>query len=134
MDDFLGKFFPQVLKKKLAAKEDAYCKFNDQKLQAFTSSLYLAGLVSTFFASWVTRRYGRKATMLSAGVAFCIGVVLNAAAQEIVMLILGRVLLGCGVGFANQVPILHHSIRLHIEGIQYLNECLNVYLTCFFIL
>lgn len=62
--------------------------------------------------------------MLSAGVAFCVGVVLNAAAQEIVMLILGRVLLGCGVGFANQVPILHQSIRLHIEGIEYLNECL----------
>lgn len=109
MDDFLGKFFPQVLKKKLAAKEDAYCKFNDQKLQAFTSSLYLAGLVSTFFASWVTRRYGRKATMLSAGVAFCVGVVLNAAAQEIVMLILGRVLLGCGVGFANQAVPLYLS-------------------------
>lgn len=126
MDEFLGKFFPQVLKKKLAAKEDAYCKFNDQKLQAFTSSLYLAGLVSTFFASWVTRHYGRKATMLSAGVAFCVGVILNAAAQEVVMLILGRVLLGWGVGFANQVPISYHSIKLHIEGIQYWKECLYV--------
>lgn len=108
MNDFLAKFFPRVLRNKLAAAKtsNAYCQYNDQKLQAFTSSLYIAGLVSTFFASWVTRNYGRKPTMLIAGLCFCLGVVLNAAAQEIVMLILGRVLLGWGVGFANQVNIL----------------------------
>ena len=54
MDKSLAKFFQQVLTKKLAAKEDVYCKFNDQKLQAFTSSCFFAGLVSTFFATWVT--------------------------------------------------------------------------------
>lgn len=103
MDDFLAKFFPTVLYKKQHALESQYCKFNDQKLQAFTSSLYIAGLISTYFASWITRKYGRKPTMLIAGVAFLTGVVLNTAAQNVIMLIFGRVFLGWGVGFANQV-------------------------------
>lgn len=41
--------------------------------------------------------------MLIAGLFFIAGVVFNAAAQDLAMLIIGRILLGCGVGFANQV-------------------------------
>lgn len=119
MDDFLEKFFPAVLAKKraAAASESAYCKYDDQKLQAFTSSLYISALVSTFFSSYTTRHYGRKFTMLIAGLAFCLGVIFTAAAAEIIMLIIGRVLLGWGVGFANQV--------IH----PYLKPC---YSSCFF--
>ena len=39
------------------------------------------------------------------------GVALNAAAVNLLMLILGRILLGCGVGFANQVALGFISIR-----------------------
>jgi sugar porter (SP) family MFS transporter len=111
MNDFLAKFFPNVLANKLRSANtgNTYCQYNDQKLQAFTSSLYLAGLVSTFFAAPVTRRYGRKPTMLIAGLCFCAGVVFNAAAQDLAMLIIGRVLLGWGVGFANQAVPLYLS-------------------------
>ncbi|KAF7144651.1 hypothetical protein RHSIM_Rhsim04G0205800 [Rhododendron simsii] len=49
--------------------------------------------------------------MLIAGVFFIIGVILNAAAVNIEMLIIGRILLGCGVGFANQaVPLFLSEI------------------------
>ncbi|PWZ57667.1 Sugar transport protein 13 [Zea mays] len=102
MDDFLGKFFPAVLRKKLEDKESNYCKYDNQPLQLFTSSLYLAGLTATFFASYTTRRLGRRLTMLVAGVFFIVGVIFNGAAQNLAMLIVGRILLGCGVGFANQ--------------------------------
>ncbi|RVW55456.1 Sugar transport protein 8 [Vitis vinifera] len=51
MDGFLIKFFPIVYKRKLRAKEDNYCKYDDQYLQLFTSSLYLAALISSFPAS-----------------------------------------------------------------------------------
>ncbi|CAF2153919.1 unnamed protein product [Brassica rapa] len=65
MDEFLSKFFPQLEKQRVKAKhETAYCKFDDQKLQLFTSSLYLAALVASFVASVVTRKYGRKVSML----------------------------------------------------------------------
>jgi MFS family permease len=103
MEDFLREFFPTVLRKMHENKGSNYCKFNDQRLQLFTSSLYLAGLTSTFFASYTTSQLGRRATMLIAGAFFIMGAIFNGAAQNLGMLIVGRILLGCGVGFANQV-------------------------------
>ncbi|XP_075477756.1 sugar transport protein 13-like [Primulina tabacum] len=112
MDDFLKKFFPSVYEKTQdPGLNSNYCKYDDQGLQLFTSSLYLAGLTATFFASYTTRKLGRRLTMLIAGFFFIVGVVLNASAQDLVMLILGRILLGCGVGFANQaVPVFLSEI------------------------
>ncbi|KVH93577.1 hypothetical protein Ccrd_004372 [Cynara cardunculus var. scolymus] len=112
MPDFLKKFFPAVYKRTKEGDQDSnYCKYDNQGLQLFTSSLYLAGLTATFFASYTTRRLGRRLTMLIAGVFFIIGVVFNAAAQDLAMLIIGRILLGCGVGFANQaVPVFLSEI------------------------
>lgn len=103
MDDFLEKFFHHVYVKKHQAKEDNYCKFDNQGLQLFTSSLYLAALVTSFFASKTCTRFGRKPTMQAASMFFLAGTVLNAAALNLGMLIVGRILLGIGVGCANQV-------------------------------
>ncbi|KAM0937627.1 putative major facilitator, sugar transporter, major facilitator superfamily [Dioscorea sansibarensis] len=104
MDDFLVKFLPKVYRrKKEPGLESNYCKYDNHGLQLFTSSLYLAGLISTFFASYTTRRLGRKPSMLIAGVFFILGVIFNAVAQNLAMLIAGRILLGCGVGFSGQV-------------------------------
>jgi len=108
MDDFLIKFFPHVYNKKHSGDlhESHYCKYDDQGLQLFTSSLYLAGLVASFFASFTTRVLGRKVSMLIAGISFLVGSIINAAAANLAMLIIGRILLGFGVGFANQsVPL-----------------------------
>ncbi|XP_043692595.1 sugar transport protein 13-like isoform X2 [Telopea speciosissima] len=112
MDPFLKKFFPVVYRKTQDKNIDSnYCKYDNQGLQLFTSSLYLAGLIATFFASYTTRRLGRRLTMLIAGIFFLAGVALNAAAQDLAMLIIGRILLGCGVGFANQaVPLFLSEI------------------------
>ncbi|KAF8388027.1 hypothetical protein HHK36_026693 [Tetracentron sinense] len=112
MDPFLKKFFPVVYRRtKEPGINSNYCKYDNQGLQLFTSSLYLAGLTATFFASYTTRRLGRKLTMLIAGIFFIIGVILNTAAQDLAMLIIGRILLGCGVGFANQaVPLFLSEI------------------------
>ena len=52
------------------------------------------------------RHWGRRNTMLLAGACFAAGVVLCAAAAALGMLIVGRILLGLGVGFANQVPAM----------------------------
>lgn len=101
MDDFLGKFFPKVLRDR--HNKDNYCQYNNQGLQAFTSSLYIAGMFSALAASYSTRLLGRTRTMLFAGISIFIGAVLNAAAENLEMLIFGRILLGFGVGFGNQV-------------------------------
>lgn len=107
MDDFLIKFFPHVYKRKHAhLKETDYCKYNDQILTLFTSSLYFAALVVTFLASYVTRKYGRRMSIICGSISFFLGGVLNAAAENVAMLIIGRILLGGGIGFGNQVSFL----------------------------
>lgn len=104
MEPFLKKFFPEVYTKmKEDTKISNYCKFDSQLLTSFTSSLYIAGLFASMFASTVTRHFGRKPSILAGGAAFLSGSALNGAASNIYMLIFGRVLLGVGVGFANQV-------------------------------
>ncbi|KAM7462670.1 hypothetical protein LguiA_030791 [Lonicera macranthoides] len=106
MDDFLIKFFPKVHERKLHAKESNYCKYDDQLLQLFTSSLYLAALVSSFGASKACTILGRKPTILMASTLFMIGAVLSAAADKNWVLILGRIFFGIGVGFGNEaVPV-----------------------------
>ncbi|KAK7280151.1 hypothetical protein RJT34_25213 [Clitoria ternatea] len=113
MPAFLKKFFPEVYRRTVEKKEleSNYCKYDNEKLQLFTSCLYIAGLTATLFASYSTRRVGRRVTMMIAGFIFISGVVFNAAAQNLPMLILGRILLGSGIGFANQaVPVFLSEI------------------------
>lgn len=112
MDPFLAHFFPVVLQRKKNAEgtDDGrsihYCRYEDQSLAAFTSSLYLAGLVSSLLASPITRTYGRRMSIIYGGISFVVGSAINATAVNLTMLILGRVVLGVGVGFTNQaVPV-----------------------------
>nr|CAD1823257.1 unnamed protein product [Ananas comosus var. bracteatus] len=104
MDSFLTKFFPEVYRKEQRATgSNQYCEFNSQLLTTFTSSLYLAALVACFFASTITRVFGRKLSMLGGGLIFMVGAIINGAARNVAMLIVGRILLGLGIGFTNQV-------------------------------
>nr|CAD91335.1 monosaccharide transporter [Glycine max] len=107
MDPFLLKFFPSVFRKKNSDKTvNQYCQYDSQTLTMFTSSLYLAALLSSLVASTVTRRFGRKLSMLFGGLLFLVGALINGFAQHVWMLIVGRILLGFGIGFANQsVPL-----------------------------
>uniref|UniRef100_A0A0E0KRB8 Major facilitator superfamily (MFS) profile domain-containing protein n=1 Tax=Oryza punctata TaxID=4537 RepID=A0A0E0KRB8_ORYPU len=102
MESFLEKFFPGLLKGTAHASKDVYCIYNSQALTAFTSSLYAFGMVGTLVASRVTRRIGRQAVMLIGGSMFLVGALVNAAAVNIAMLIIGRMLLGLGLGFSGQ--------------------------------
>uniref|UniRef100_A0A804MFB3 Major facilitator superfamily (MFS) profile domain-containing protein n=1 Tax=Zea mays TaxID=4577 RepID=A0A804MFB3_MAIZE len=107
MESFLAKFFPEVSSGTKDAKHDAYCKYDDQRLTAFTSSLYIAAMLSSLVASRVTRTVGRQAVMLMGGVLFLLGSAINAGAVNVAMLILGRMLLGFGVGFTTQAAPLY---------------------------
>lgn len=107
MDSFLKRFFPSVYEQESNMKpnSDQYCKFNSQILTLFTSSLYLTALVAGLGASSVTRLLGRRVTMILGGVFFVSGALFNALATGLWMLILGRMLLGFGIGCANQVIV-----------------------------
>ncbi|CAL5045644.1 unnamed protein product [Urochloa decumbens] len=110
MDPFLRKFFPDVHRRMAGdTRVSNYCKFDSQLLTAFTSSLYVAGLLTTFLASRVTSGRGRRASMFLGGAAFLAGAAVGGASVNIYMVILGRVLLGVGLGFANQAVPLYLS-------------------------
>ena len=103
MDAFLLDFFHTIYKKKKYAYESNYCKFDSQGLSAFTSSLYLAGLVASLIASPITRKYGRRASIICGGISCLIGATLNVFAINLEMLLSGLIMLGVGIGFGNQV-------------------------------
>ncbi|KZV57879.1 sugar transport protein 10-like [Dorcoceras hygrometricum] len=107
MDEFLIKFFPKVYEKEhSSSNNNQYCSFENHLLTLFTSSLYLAALIASFFASATTRAFGRKISMTVGGLVFLTGAILNGAAVNVEMLIVGRILLGVGIGYANQsVPV-----------------------------
>lgn len=103
MQPFLKKFFPAILRRAALAKTNMYCVYDSHVLTAFTSSLYIAGLAASLVAGRLTRAVGRRNIMIIGGVTFLAGSALNGGAENITMLILGRILLGFGVGFTNQV-------------------------------
>ncbi|KAG6639681.1 hypothetical protein CIPAW_10G118200 [Carya illinoinensis] len=106
MDPFLKKFFPSVYRKKHEeSSTNQYCQYDSETLTMFTSSLYLAALLSSIVASTVTRKFGRRLSMLLGGLLFCVGAILNGFAQAVWMLIVGRMLLGFGIGFAGQAIV-----------------------------
>ncbi|OEL20814.1 Hexose carrier protein HEX6 [Dichanthelium oligosanthes] len=110
MEPFLRKFFPDVYRRMRGdTRVSNYCKFDSQLLTAFTSSLYVAGLLTTFLAARVTAGRGRRASMVLGGAAFLAGAAVGGASVNIYMVILGRVLLGVGLGFANQAVPLYLS-------------------------
>lgn len=117
MESFLEEFFPGVLRRMAAARRDQYCVYDSHVLTAFTSSLYLAGLVASLAAGRVTRAVGRQAVMLAGGAFFFAGAAVNAAAVNIAMLIVGRMLLGFGIGFTNQVYLVFITADLCLEPV-----------------
>lgn len=58
-------------------------------------------MVASLVASPLTRRYGRRAVILAASILFLIGCGLSAGAVHVSMVVIGRILLGVGVGFGN---------------------------------
>ncbi|KAI3831378.1 hypothetical protein MKW92_049718 [Papaver armeniacum] len=130
MTPFLQKFFPKVYRQEIGVDSaNQYCKFNSVPLTFFTSSLYLAALVASVIASEATKKYGRKITMFVGGLVFLLGAVLNGFAQDLAMLIIGRILLGIGVGCANQSVPLYLSEMAPSKYRGALNSCFQLMIT-----
>ncbi|CAN6363754.1 unnamed protein product [Urochloa humidicola] len=87
MDPFLIRFFPSVYSAEQDVVEtNQYCKFDSEILTLFTSSLYLASLVASIVAGYVTNKCGRRVSMLGGGLIFLAGAILNGFAQNVAML------------------------------------------------
>ncbi|KAG1354407.1 hexose carrier protein HEX6 [Cocos nucifera] len=91
------------------SSSSSYCRSGRHWVSAYTASLYVAGAMGALVAAWVTREFGRRPTMVAGGAASLAGSILAAAGPTVWTLLLGRVLLGFGVGFANQAIPLYLS-------------------------
>jgi len=100
--DFAPTFFPHVAEH-AKGNTDAFCKYDDHILSLFTSSLFLAAAFAALLGSWTCNHWGRRLTMLAGGACFLVGTGLVAGAVHTIMLVVGRIVLGLGVGFACQV-------------------------------
>ncbi|XP_042495080.1 sugar transport protein 5-like [Macadamia integrifolia] len=110
MEPFLEKFFPNLMRKMAShGNDNTYCMYDSQVLTLFTSSLYLAALVSSLFAGRFNVSRGRKATLVLGGAIFLSGALVISSAINVTMLIFGRVLLGIGIGFSNQAAPVYLS-------------------------
>ncbi|CAL4992121.1 unnamed protein product [Urochloa decumbens] len=111
MSSFLREFFPDVYRRMQGdVHVSNYCKFDSQLLTLFTSSLYIAGLLTALLlSSWFTAQRGRRPSMIVGGVGFLAGAAISGGAVNVYMAILGRALLGVGLGFANQAVLLYLS-------------------------
>ncbi|CAD6253353.1 unnamed protein product [Miscanthus lutarioriparius] len=94
MDAFLQEF----------SRTCTYCKSDSQLLTLFTPSLYITGLLTAvLLVSWLTTRHGCRPSMILGGVAYLVGAAVSCGTGNVFMAILGRALLGVGLGFANQI-------------------------------
>ncbi|KAL2475679.1 Sugar transport protein 1 [Abeliophyllum distichum] len=77
----------------------------------------------------MTKKFGRRKSMMFGGLIFLVGAIINAAAVHISMLIIGRVLLGIGVGFANQSVPLYLSEMSPYNYRGTFNVCFQLMIT-----
>ncbi|KAI4342936.1 hypothetical protein MLD38_027498 [Melastoma candidum] len=107
MPSFLEKFFPAIRRDMTeGSSRNQYCQYDSQLLTMFISSSFLAALLASLVASTVTRKLGRNIAIFFGGILFLAGGIVNGFAKALWMLILGRMLIGFGIGFVNQsVPL-----------------------------
>ncbi|XP_014523757.1 sugar carrier protein C-like [Vigna radiata var. radiata] len=115
MDFFLKKFLYEVYEQEKNIKS-SYCKFDSQILTLYTSSLYLAALIASVFASFLNRLFGRRGTIVI-GIAFIFVsaffrvYLLGSSAKHVWVLILSRILFGLGIGCT------HQSLSMYISEV-----------------
>ena len=101
-DGFLKLFFPDIYIEHQSPISNPWCKYDDPLLQLFTSSMFIAGMVSAIPAIKINNALGRRPTMIMGGLIFIIGAILMSSAYALPQLVIGRVCLGFGIGLGNQ--------------------------------
>lgn len=73
-------------------------------MQGFVVSIFLLGAwLTSYFASWVMDRLGRRWTIEIGSFVFIVGGILQTASNTRVEILLGRLIAGFGIGFLSTV-------------------------------
>jgi SP family galactose:H+ symporter-like MFS transporter len=80
------------------------------KLQEFTISVVLIGcMAGALSAGWFADRIGRRWTLFVAGMIFIVGAIVSALTPDETVLLVGRFIVGIGIGFSSVVAPLYIS-------------------------
>ncbi|KAG6546336.1 hypothetical protein Mapa_012377 [Marchantia paleacea] len=101
MENFLEKFFPEVVERH--HERNNYCMYDYSGLADFTACLYAGGFLGTITGAVLSRRRGRRPSILLGGAGYLVGAVMTAAAMHLPT----RILMGFGIGMLNQVMFLN---------------------------
>lgn len=75
--------------------------------QVVAASILLGAIVGALACSWLSDRFGRRGTLLMLSVLFIVGALWCADAPDVVVLSLGRLVLGFAVGGATQTAPMY---------------------------
>jgi sugar porter (SP) family MFS transporter len=79
-------------------------------MQAFVISVVLIGcVIGAGSAGWLADRFGRRRTLIAAGIVFGVGALASAASPEVVTLLVSRFVVGVAIGFASVVSPMYVS-------------------------
>lgn len=78
-------------------------------IEVVTSWVTLGALIGSLAGGWLADHYGRRRAVLIAGVLFIAGALLQALAPHVAVLVLGRLVVGFGVGVAAVAAPLYGS-------------------------
>lgn len=100
-------------------------------------------IIGAAFGGWINDKFGRKKSIIVSDVLFFLGAIVMAFAPSPLILIIGRILVGLGVGMASMTAPLYiseaspHNIRgslvcvngLLLTGGQFLSYLINLAFT-----
>lgn len=74
-------------------------ELNDEEISLFMGSLNLFAALGAILASRISDKFGRRGGFLVAAIGFIIGITIECLANSFALLMIGRALVGAGVGF-----------------------------------
>ena len=82
----------------------------DTQMQELTVSVVLIGaMIGAVSAGTAADRFGRRATLIAAGLVFTVGALVSARATSVEMLLAGRVIVGLAIGLTSVTAPLYIS-------------------------
>lgn len=78
----------------------------EARLGTMSNGFAYGNLISIVFSSWICEKWGRRWPLVGSGVVLIIGTIIQTAATNFVMFVLGRFVVGMGVGVLGVVSLL----------------------------
>ena len=95
--------------------KDDFPDITDSQIALIVSIAMIGAAIGALFSGSISDKLGRKPVIIAADILFTVGAVIMAFAPSIGVLMLGRLVIGFGVGIASQIVPLYLSEVAPVE-------------------